>query len=83
MSVTRARCEYTKRFRQRKEKWKKKFFDAVLSLNLVNNKQAPIAWYEFNNHQLENIGIIKYKANSVRIMFEGIKPSMTSELVTE
>lgn len=54
-----------------------------LEVVLVNNKQAPIAWYEFNNHQLEDIGIIKYKANSVRIMFEGIKPSMTSELVTE
>lgn len=51
-----------------------------IKIVLVDDKQAPVAWYEFNSCQLENIGIIKYKANNVRILFEGIKPSMISEL---
>lgn len=54
-----------------------------LKIILVDEKQAPVAWYEFDNNQLDNVSIIKYKANSVRIMFEEIKPSMTSELVAE
>ena len=54
-----------------------------IKIVLVDDKQAPVAWYEFNSRQLENIGIIKYKANNVRILFEGIKPSMISELATE
>jgi hypothetical protein len=54
-----------------------------IKIVLVDNKQAPVAWYEFNSRQLKNIGVIKYKANSVRIMFEGIKPSMISELAAE
>ena len=54
-----------------------------LKVVLVDEKQAPIAWYEFDSRQLENVGIIKYAASSVRIRFEGIKPTMISELVAE
>ena len=54
-----------------------------IKIVLVDDKQAPVAWYELNSRQLENIGIITYKANNVRILFEGIKPSMISELATE
>ena len=54
-----------------------------IKIVLVDDKQAPVAWYEFNSRQLKNIRVIKYKANSVRIMFEGIKPSMISELAAE
>ena len=54
-----------------------------IKIVLVDDKQAPVAWYEFNSRQLENIGIIKYKANNVRILFEGTKPSMINELATE
>ena len=54
-----------------------------LKVVLVDDKQAPIAGYEFDSRLLESIGIIKYRANSVRIKFEGIKPSMISELVAE
>lgn len=50
---------------------------------LVNNKQTPLAWYEFNSSQLEIIKIIKYKANNVKVKFEGLKPSMTCELVAK
>ena len=54
-----------------------------IKIVLLDEKQAPVAWYEFDSRQLENAGIIKYAANSVRIKFEGIKPSMVSELVAE
>lgn len=54
-----------------------------LKVVLVDEKQAPVAWYEFDSRQLENVGILQYTANSVRIKFEGIKPSMISELVAE
>jgi len=54
-----------------------------IKIVLLDEKQAPIAWYEFDSRQLENDGIIKFAANSVRIKFEGVKPSMISELVAE
>ncbi len=52
-----------------------------LRVVLIDEKNIPVASYEFDCHQLGNIRIIIYTANNVRIKFEGIMPSMISELI--
>lgn len=47
---------------------------------LINEKNAPVAWYEFDKEKLENINSIKFDAKDVRINFEQITPSMSYEM---
>ena len=47
---------------------------------LINEKNAPIAWYVFDKEKFHNIKLIKFHTNDVRIIFEQIKPSMSYEM---
>ena len=47
---------------------------------LINEKNAPIAWYVFDKEKFNNIKTIKLHTNDVRINFEQIKPSMSYEM---
>ena len=47
---------------------------------LVDERNAPIARYEFEKEQLQNIGKIRYSLNNTRIKFIDIIPSMKYEL---
>ena len=47
---------------------------------LINEKNAPIAWYVFDKEKFSNIKLIKFHTNDVRIIFEQIKPSMSYEM---
>lgn len=47
---------------------------------LINEKNAPIAWYVFDKEKFNNIKTIKFHTNDVRINFEQIKPSMSYEM---
>lgn len=47
---------------------------------LINEKNAPIARYVFENEKIKNIDSIKFHANDVRINFEQITPSVSYEM---
>ena len=47
---------------------------------LINEKNAPIAWYVFDKEKFSNIKLIKFHTNDVRIIFDQIKPSMSYEM---
>ena len=47
---------------------------------LINEKNAPIAWYVFDKEKFNNIKLIKFHTNDVRIIFDQIKPSMSYEM---
>ena len=47
---------------------------------LINEKNAPIAWYVFDKEKFHNIKLIKFHTNDVRIIFKQIKPTMSYEM---
>lgn len=49
---------------------------------LVDEKNAPIARYEFGKAQLQNIRKIRYSSNNTRIKFIDIIPTSLYELQT-
>ena len=53
-----------------------------LEMILVDAKNIPIARYGFDMEKLKGVHSISYHSNSIRIHFDGIKPTSLSELDT-
>lgn len=53
-----------------------------INVVLVDEKNAPIARYEFGKAQLQNIRKIRYSSNNTRIKFIDIIPTSLYELQT-
>ena len=51
-----------------------------INVVLVDEKNAPIARYEFEEEQLQNTRKIQYSSGNARIKFVDIIPSMKYEL---
>ena len=55
-------------------------YDEGINVVLVDEKNAPIARYEFKKSQLLNKKKIQYYSGNARIEFVGVVPSMKYEL---
>lgn len=54
-----------------------------ISIVLVDEKQAPIARYEFDGRKVSNVTNLSYNSNNVRMHFYGdITPTMIFELTS-
>lgn len=53
-----------------------------LEVVLTDEKNVPVARYEFYPEMLKNVNSIVYNSDNVRIHFVGITPTTKSELVS-
>lgn len=51
-----------------------------VEIALLNDRDTPIAKYRFDANALKSQSIITYIATNIRIHFDGINPTMKSEL---